>query len=521
MLIDITLVQSKLIAISFLDDVAQQKMQDAWSRRFLEQQAILLQIRPQQSFAEICDQLVELLNRHYSTVAVNNQFILAAFFHLENEALEGQVEILSKLVEWLPSNLNAQLSRVVQFGYVGVLGKLSAEEKAQCKAGAQLVKEVFQARCRFHSYHLFLVAESILERDRKYAWRGIAVLLELLRRVNGGLLPNGEGGQLSFLRYGYHSRMRFEQLQARREKLSQRLSRGGAEEFQESMHRKAREAEQQVLEHFRPTGRRQPIHPDMLVERGAFGCKQKKAAKGKLASYNAAQQYTVSAACKTAARLEQDVAQYLRRLLPADDASLDALIDESDLGVQVLQDSARMKACFQQELPAKNKPFLSFLRYQPEGSWEEIEEFLVATVQYAADRAIDDWWSEMQAVYGRIPMEQWSSRFTALQREMTEVQGEIKNAVILEEFVQGAQSSGARLQSNFSPILPGGQSTLRFLTSSDQEAQALPAYVNPGALAYAIDPQQGGVATSESGVVHALQLVSFEQSDARLDDLLN
>ena len=519
--IDITPVQSKLIAISFLDDAAQQKVQGAWSRRFLEQQAILLQIRPQQSFEAVCDQLVELLNRHHTTVAVNTQFILAAFFHLESAALNDQVEILTQLVEWLPRNLNAQLSRVVQFGYVGVLGKLSAEEKAQCKAGAQLVKEVFQASCKFHSYHLFLVAESILERDRKYAWQGVAVLLELLRRGNGGLLPNGQGGQLGFLRYGYHSRTRFEQLQVRREKLSRRLSRDGAEEFQESMRRKALEAEQQALEHFRPNGRRQPVHPDMLVERGAFGCKQKKAAKGKLASYNAAQQYTVSAVCKTAARLEQDVEQYIREQLPADAPSLAALIDESDLGVQVLQDSARMKACFQQELLTKNRPFLSFLRYQPEGPWEEIEMFLVNTVQYAANRAVDGWWSEMQAVYGHTPMERWSDRFTALQREMTEVQGEIKNAVNLEEFVRGVQSSGARLQSNFSPILPGGQSTLCFLTSSAQEAQALPAYINAGTLAYVIDPQQGGVATSEPGVVHALQLVSFDQSDARLDDLLN
>ena len=460
-LTNISGVRCKVFAVNFLKNEEYAHVQKLWSERFATHTAFFVQGNAQQKVGEIAQSLCDKILKQGITNLDGESVILAYFIDITEDFSEDRIRDMATLPQVLTHALHCNITVTLQFAYVG---KLAFSSAAVQRRNAQLIVEENSKAEKYGSRRqLCLVASPTLGTEEQDHWKSVFLFLDLLRRQTDAtsLLPATNDGlsnnDIGFLSYGEHSASQMSRLDKQIKQLTELLSNRGGDRLRQAMEQRLVEIERELKSIFQIDTKAFPLHPGMLVEDTFFSKNRKKAQKGKYDPYNEARASVLGALTETARKMEQDIKEQYARLAGKAKDELYTMLNDSELGIELLENSRDMLNYLSANVDPVPQPYPPALRYQPQGSIEEITEYLQNTLVYHIVQCKISFVAAIKEAYSAMDAEEFRRRRIEYTRALE--QAKLKRSAMCgaEEFYSSVITGVPRVHSDFHPVLPNGK----------------------------------------------------------------
>lgn len=518
---DISMIQSKVIAINYLDDAA--AVRKHWDFRFNKRTVFWIDAADC-SGHEILKKLQESMMAQGISNMMGERCIVVYLLDSTKENMQEIAKDIWSHTLRIRQMLMCTVQLVVQYTYVGTVGIDSVT--VQKKNIGWLSKGNDNAPAGIQ-HRLCMIASPVLGADGGNSWKAAIVLLDILRRHNAPttLLPEAGDGvvnnDVGFLRYAEYDEKTRDALQQELQDTTERLSAQNGEVLKAAITNLLDETRKRIDVDFAIHAEYHPQHTHMIVENsGILKNQQSKAKKGTYAPYNEAAEATLYAVKATANRMCKEIALRYDHLAQNAAKWLNDVIKETKVSCDVLMSKSAVRALLlvDQYQSSRNIPHIEELPYLPAGSQKDIGTFLVNMKEYAKYTGEQAVVSAIWNAFEAIDSARFEKEKALLEQKQSKLNIELLNLPTARKFAQDSTAAGLDLrESQFFPISAGGDSRKYMIV----RGQDMLREVNDlGVNALTIHEFAGGLENLDSAPMKAVQYVTRNYSEADLNELL-
>jgi len=503
---DISVIQQKLIGISFLPDPEKEKVRTIWNDRFRENEAFLVSFDTSATAVEISLTLYRMIADQGYTSMAGQHFVLALFYDLSEDSWKDRAAEVKHLIKKIETGTTGTVSHVIQFGYLGQMPYLDPVSLQQHTAMLLAQNE----------HPLCLVASHALTPGGGHNWKAVSVFLDIMRRKTTSVLPlTNYNERIGFLRYAEHDEKRRAASEQELEHIKRILGTDGSLELKSCAAENLKGLEQRCRQQFDIKGTAQPIHPHMHLK----GRIEKwKAKRGKSALFNAAAQETGTAMELTGKNLLEEIRAEYTRTPEEITSELVRMFDEIGAGAAVFSEEKQVLQALNVDIPAVRRPVPPVFLYNETGMYQDIiHDYLKDWLEYAIHTAkkdrIETWLAHCPPI-----LQTYARKTDTLLERRQLLTEELNNIPDRAEFVKSVVGDGSMMHSCFRPIVGTGTTSRFVLAHKDGDKELLSTHAD--GISCFISEQHGGLTHTNDAELKAVHALFFVYDDVILDNLI-
>lgn len=521
---DISTTKCKLIGISCIDGKERDRVIQAWNSRFHEHEAFWVNAQENQT-AETIAQSITAMMRSHGIVSMSEQTVVCAVFLdlIKKPNLELIREIV-RVPSVMSSALGCMASFTLEFGFLGEVAfcnKMAVKEHIQDVVDINLQNQAVRTQ-------LCLVATSPLVRiEDDCSWKAAMICLDVLRRDAApsslvhfdGENPNNNIG---FIRYGEFDKQKLQTLKEEQARLIAALGNGGETALRTAIDMAMGHIETNVANNYPVEGNSHPVHPKMFIEsKGIKAVFEKKAAQRGDEPFRSARNSTWNALDATGKHMRNTILASYREQIDHAADYLQQFIQEAGVGIELKSNTKLMTAILEPKPIGVSEPLTPDLAYKENGYVTEISGYLETMRRYAAAKSRRDFAVALLNAYNSIDPSVYVKERATLNQELNNVNIRLSGVISKQDFQDLLTTGGQLPQSSFHPQRPGGNSSCWALCRESADYDALAkGCTGLATTAYYIDSRYGGLKALDNAPMKAVQLLQFQCSDERLNDLI-
>ena len=508
---DLSGIVQHLIGISFLDEDEKKRLYQEWDYRFRDEYTDWICADAENSkVIELVRQIIDQRKAYGKYSLAGLRVVMCAFYDLRKENVEKQAEMFRKVQDALAGQgVIVQLQ--MQFGYVG--NNPSPDSEA-IRSRVKLVAS--QKMSRF-----CMIGKSAYADDGGNNWKAAIVMLDMLRRSDSpnSMLPltGGPGVDIvqsvGFLRYAEHSQDVLENSKERIEQIEYDLSEKGGDGLRSGIMADLEFIETDAPEHFPIDGKKQPIHPDMLIKpkKIDIGGKSKK-------RFQEAENATVAAVQGTGDRLVERMEEYY---IPDDKQAeeiIRKIIKEKKVSLGFIKSIENLKAQLQLNVDRETHGSLYLnLPFDEKGYAERIEMYLRSRRDTAVLLCRKKRLEKLVEAFERIQQE-YVDQIPDLEKKLQTLTMRRKGMIDRGAFLQDAVTTAYRLEGCFTPRHDYGESRTYILWREQADRAEVEQIAD--ANSYKIDRNTGNLKNLDEGQIKAIVAFFAKCTDVVVNDLI-
>lgn len=518
--IDISNIQYKLIGVCALKGKERELLKSLWTERFSGQVAFFTEVESSDRALIITRKVFQAISDAGYKAANGFQVALAVFVDLTEAMDEAFLKELSQVATQLNTHLKCSVKIQLFFGYVGMAGLNEGED-------VELMRQNAKALVSSNPYAkgVYLVAEPAFGGTPEFRWKAVNLLLDMVRReanLHRLQSTSHDNGTIGFLRYGEYDEQMLVKLKNEEKQLVDHLGSHGNVEFPGVLSARLANIEAAAREHFVVDPNMQPIHPDMIVS--GF-MKIWSAKRNSNDEFNRGRAQTLAALQGTGEGLVTQIQEFYQSRLGDARQFLVQMLTDIHAGIVFVENRMLLRSLLSPQIPMVRDAMPPALTYNENGYADEVRNYLEQKLQYGIYKA-KVWFCEaLQEAFDNFSEKKIAQCRGEMQEQLRTVQNNMKHVPTKQEFCDQAIGFGGGLDAQFMAIVgAGGDLTIKYLVCRKEEDKLWIEQNcfmgNQQEARFYIHETMGGLINRDEAPIKALQLLMFDCTESRLQELL-
>jgi hypothetical protein len=199
---------------------------------------------------------------------------------------------------------------------------------------------------------------------------------------------------------------------------------------------------------------------------------------------------------------------------------LDRMLSLPGVGIGLVSDPRRMEELMQIDIPSVLRPMPPQLPYTESGYGGSIGNYLMELRRYKTAEIKSAYLKKLVEAYRAISADEFSRKRDAYAAELTESQKELAGLKPKEDFIDRV-SQCKTMPGTFMPVIGGGARNDIVLCRKEEDKKVLERVcVTTSVTPYYINEVAGGIRVLDDAPIKAIQMLLFDCTDQRLEDLI-
>ena len=414
-------------------------LKKVWEDRFTGNTLKAILVENNKEVTDVYDNLCAKL-QSLGIEEVNNKIILAVFLDFTDVHEATLAADMDNLEVEIENVLSQNIFEFLIFDYVGAYRREFREATIRRALRNQIQRSIYNNK------RTFLVGRNPLSNEEE-SWKGEMALLDVVSRGEGQAIAHFLTGTFGFLRYRDSNQDKRNEYIRRIAQLKRLLSDHGEDELRNNLEKYMEEhLKQPIAEVCNPVSGIYPV-PVGLLSRPAFGI------------FGSTKEFYEDCVSKTLAALNEtaktieDYMQALCRELIADAGDiLNRLMEESDVGIELMQDMQAGRRIFNQDQRSIGDVRISLYgKYKLEELQQEIDKFLNNMYEQALCSVREDFITAIGAAWESIPLNKIEELKQKYEEELTLLTERLKTLPEVNNFCSEVLAN-QHFDSTFHPI---------------------------------------------------------------------
>ena len=405
------------------------------------------------------------------------------------------------------------------FGFVGMAGLDEGEDVALMR---QNVKDLLNEN--HYTQGIYLVGRPAFGGTPEFRWKAVTFMLDMLRRnANTQRIQtvNHNNGTVGFLRYGEYNEQRLAELQDKESRLTNWLGSNGNLGLSNELTNRLTGIEEDVRKNFVVDANMQPIHPDMIVS-GFLNIMR--ARRNNNDSFNRGRAHTLAALQGTGDGLVEQIQEFFKSQMGDPRQYLLDIFDRVGAGIGFVENRALVQSLLAPQLKAVTDTIPPSLAYNEQGYYGEIRDYLAAKLEYGIYKGKKWFYETLLETFKGFSDVKITRRRSEMQEELNMVQNNMNHVPTKQAFCDQAIGAGGGLDAQFVAVFgASGDLTMKYLVCRKDEDRSWMennCFIGQQQeLRFYIHETTGGLVSRDAAPIKALQVLLFDCTDLRLNEL--